>query len=230
MIQPDDTVIIRYGRAEMGQGSFTALPQILAEELECDWAFVKPEYASANRNFRENKVYGTLSTGGSRAMREQGQIVQQAGASARERLIAAAANALGRARVRLCSGDEQGHAQADGPHVPVRRARGRGVRDQAREGARAQAARSVQVHRPAACPVGHSAQDQRRGEIRHRSGSAEHGAGRDHQDAGVRRHGEIGRRKRDRGPPRRAAGGEAPERGRGRGRSLLPCAAGARMR
>ena len=61
MIQPDDTVIIRYGRAEMGQGSFTALPQILAEELECDWAFVKPEYASANRNFRENKVYGTLS-------------------------------------------------------------------------------------------------------------------------------------------------------------------------
>ena len=60
VIEPDDTVIIRYGRAEMGQGSFTALPQILAEELECDWAFVKPEYASANRNFRENKVYGSL--------------------------------------------------------------------------------------------------------------------------------------------------------------------------
>jgi isoquinoline 1-oxidoreductase beta subunit len=91
VIQPDDTVIIRYGRAEMGQGSFTTLPQILAEELECDWDKVKPEYASANRNFRENKVYGTLSTGGSRAVREQGQLVQQAGASARERLIAAAA-------------------------------------------------------------------------------------------------------------------------------------------
>lgn len=91
VIQPDDTVIIRYGRAEMGQGSFTALPQIVAEELECDWAFVRPEYASANRNFRENKVYGTLATGGSRAVRETGVIVQQAGASARERLIAAAA-------------------------------------------------------------------------------------------------------------------------------------------
>jgi isoquinoline 1-oxidoreductase subunit beta len=91
VIQPDDTVIIRYGRAEMGQGSFTTLPQILAEELECDWAFVKPEYASANRNFRENKVYGSLATGGSRAVRETGEIVQQAGASARERLIAAAA-------------------------------------------------------------------------------------------------------------------------------------------
>jgi isoquinoline 1-oxidoreductase beta subunit len=91
VINPDDSVIIRYGRAEMGQGSFTALPQILTEELECDWAFVKPEYASANRNLRENKVYGSLSTGGSRAVRETGEMVQQAGASARERLIAAAA-------------------------------------------------------------------------------------------------------------------------------------------
>jgi len=91
VINPDDSVIIRYGRAEMGQGSFTALPQILTEELECDWAHVKPEYASANRNFRDNKVYGSLSTGGSRAVRETGQMVQQAGASARERLIAAAA-------------------------------------------------------------------------------------------------------------------------------------------
>jgi isoquinoline 1-oxidoreductase beta subunit len=91
VIEPDDTVIIRYGRAEMGQGSFTALPQILTEELECDWAFVKPEYASANRNLRENKIYGSLATGGSRAVRETGELVQQAGASARERLIAAAA-------------------------------------------------------------------------------------------------------------------------------------------
>src|SRR5258705_297675 len=91
VIDPDDSVIIRYGRAEMGQGSFTALPQILTEELECDWAFVKPEYASANRNLRDNKVYGSLSTGGSRAVRETGTMVQQAGASARERLIAAAA-------------------------------------------------------------------------------------------------------------------------------------------
>src|SRR5215813_7999110 len=90
-IEPDDTVIIRYGRAEMGQGSFTALPQILTEELECDWAFVKPEYASANRNLKDNKVYGSLATGGSRAVRETGEMVQQAGASARERLIAAAA-------------------------------------------------------------------------------------------------------------------------------------------
>src|SRR5579862_5288471 len=47
--------------------------------------------ASANRNLKENKVYGSLATGGSRAVRETGVMVQQAGASARERLIAAAA-------------------------------------------------------------------------------------------------------------------------------------------
>src|SRR5262249_35665614 len=78
VINRDDSVIIRYGRAEMGQGSFTALPQILTEELECDWAFVKPEYASANRNLRDNKVYGSLSTGGSRPVRETGGMGGQA--------------------------------------------------------------------------------------------------------------------------------------------------------
>ena len=95
VIEPDDTVIIRYGRAEMGQGSFTALPMIVTEELECDWAKVKAEYASANRNFREKKVYGNLGTGGSRAVRETREMLQQAGASARERLIAAAAKRWG---------------------------------------------------------------------------------------------------------------------------------------
>ena len=95
VIEPDDTIIIRYGRAEMGQGSFTALPMIVAEELECDWAKVKAEYASANRNFREKEVYGRLGTGGSRAVRETRPMLQQAGASARERLIAAAAKRWG---------------------------------------------------------------------------------------------------------------------------------------
>src|SRR5258708_39005636 len=41
VIEPDDTVIIRYGRAAMGQGSFTALPQLLTQELECDRDFGK---------------------------------------------------------------------------------------------------------------------------------------------------------------------------------------------
>ena len=74
---------------------------IVAEELECDWAKVKPEYASANRNLRENKVYGSLSTGGSRAVRETGEMRP---AGRRQRARAAdrgGGEALERARVRV---------------------------------------------------------------------------------------------------------------------------------
>ncbi len=91
LIEPDDSVVIRFARSEMGQGSFTALPMIVAEELECDWSKVRAEYASANRNVRENEVYRSMSTGGSRAVRDCRVYLQQAGASARVRLIQAAA-------------------------------------------------------------------------------------------------------------------------------------------
>src|SRR6185437_7751645 len=90
-IDPDDSILIRYQRAEMGQGSMTALPMLIAEELHCDWSKVRIEYASANRNVRENKVYGDQFSNGSRTVRGSQKKVQQVGASARERLIAAAA-------------------------------------------------------------------------------------------------------------------------------------------
>jgi isoquinoline 1-oxidoreductase subunit beta len=90
-INPDDSILIRYQRSEMGQGSMTALPMIIAEELHCDWSKVRIEYASANRNLRENRVYGDMRSNGSRSVRESQEKMQQVGASARERLVAAAA-------------------------------------------------------------------------------------------------------------------------------------------
>jgi isoquinoline 1-oxidoreductase beta subunit len=63
-IDPDDSILIRYQRSEMGQGSMTALPMIVTEELQCDWSKVRIEYASANRNIRENKVYGDMFSHG----------------------------------------------------------------------------------------------------------------------------------------------------------------------
>jgi isoquinoline 1-oxidoreductase subunit beta len=90
-IDPDDSVLIRYQRSEMGQGSMTALPMIINEELQCDWSKVRIEYASPNRNVREHKVYGDMFSNGSRSVRASRQKMQQVGASARERLIAAAA-------------------------------------------------------------------------------------------------------------------------------------------
>ena len=89
-IEPDDSVLIRYVRSEMGQGSMTALPMIVAEELQCDWSKVRVEYASANRSVRENKVYGDMSSYGSHSVKLSREKMQQVGASARERLIAAA--------------------------------------------------------------------------------------------------------------------------------------------
>jgi isoquinoline 1-oxidoreductase beta subunit len=44
VIQPDDTVVIRVARSEMGQGTLTGLAQLVAEELECDWSKVTTEY------------------------------------------------------------------------------------------------------------------------------------------------------------------------------------------
>ena len=91
-IDPDDSIMIRYQRSEMGQGSMTALPMIITEELQCDWSKVRIEYASPNRNLRENKVYGqSMRSSGSQTVRGSQKLVQQVGASARERLIAAAA-------------------------------------------------------------------------------------------------------------------------------------------
>ena len=90
-IEPDDTILIRYTRSEMGQGSMTALPMIVAEELQCDWSKVRVEYGSANRSARENNIYGDMSSVGSHSVRDSHFKLQQVGASARERLIAAAA-------------------------------------------------------------------------------------------------------------------------------------------
>ena len=91
MIEPDDTVIIRVAKSEMGQGGFTALPMLVAEELECDWSKVKAEFAPPHENRRRNRVWGNMSTGASRSIGASQNDLRRAGAIAREMLIAAAA-------------------------------------------------------------------------------------------------------------------------------------------
>ena len=91
VVEPDNSVLIRVAKQEMGQGVLTALAMLVAEELDCDWSQVRVEYASANRNLVEHNVYGRMGTGGSQSVRSSYRQLQQAGASARVRLIAAAA-------------------------------------------------------------------------------------------------------------------------------------------
>src|ERR1700742_1434496 len=92
VIRPDDTVVIRIARSEMGQGSLTGLAQLVAEELECDWSKVTTEYPTPGQNVARKRIWGDYSTGGSRGIRTSQDYVRKGGATARMMLIQAAAN------------------------------------------------------------------------------------------------------------------------------------------
>jgi isoquinoline 1-oxidoreductase beta subunit len=92
VIKPDDTVVIRIARSEMGQGTLTGLAQLVAEELECDWTKVTTEYPTPGQNLARNRAWGNFSTGGSRGIRESNDYVRKGGAIARVMLVQAAAD------------------------------------------------------------------------------------------------------------------------------------------
>jgi isoquinoline 1-oxidoreductase subunit beta len=92
VIRPDDTVVIRIARSEMGQGTITGLAQLVAEELECDWSKVTTEYPTPGQSVARKRVWGDMSTGGSRGIRTSHEYVRKGGAAARIMLVQAAAN------------------------------------------------------------------------------------------------------------------------------------------
>jgi Aerobic-type carbon monoxide dehydrogenase, large subunit CoxL/CutL homologs len=92
VIRPDDTVVIRIARSEMGQGTLTGLAQLVAEELECDWSKVTTEYPTPGQSVARKRVWGSFNTGGSIGIRASQQYVRKGGAAARMMLIEAAAN------------------------------------------------------------------------------------------------------------------------------------------
>jgi isoquinoline 1-oxidoreductase beta subunit len=92
VVHPDDKVVIRIARSEMGQGTLTGLAQLVAEELNCDWSKVTTEYPTPGQNVARNRIWGNFSTGGSRGIRESHDYVRKGGAAARMMLIQAAAN------------------------------------------------------------------------------------------------------------------------------------------
>ncbi|MGY4319869.1 isoquinoline 1-oxidoreductase beta subunit [Bradyrhizobium sp. JR3.5] len=92
VIRPDDTVVIRIARSEMGQGTLTGLAQLVAEELECDWSKVTTEFPTPGQSVARKRAWGDFSTGGSRGIRSSQDYVRKGGATARVMLIQAAAN------------------------------------------------------------------------------------------------------------------------------------------
>jgi isoquinoline 1-oxidoreductase beta subunit len=86
----DNRITVICGSAEMGQGVLTAIPQLLAEELDADWSQIQVEQAPANTAYN-NPAFGMQATGGSTTIRGHWDLLRNAGATARAMLVAAAA-------------------------------------------------------------------------------------------------------------------------------------------
>ena len=95
VINPDNTVVVRVAKIEMGQGTLTGLAQLVAEELECDWANVTWSYPTPGENVARDRVWGSFGTFGSQGIRTSQEMVRQGGAAARAMLLQAAANRWG---------------------------------------------------------------------------------------------------------------------------------------
>jgi isoquinoline 1-oxidoreductase beta subunit len=94
-IGEDDSILIILSKVEMGQGIWTTLPMLLAEELDCDWKKITVQHSPPGiaRDFLEPPI--GRSTGGSESTVSQFDIYRQAGATARMMLVNAAAKRLG---------------------------------------------------------------------------------------------------------------------------------------
>ncbi len=92
VIRPDDTIVVRIGRQEMGQGTITGLAQLVAEELEADWAKVTYEYPTPGQNVARKRVWGDFATSGSRGVRNSEKMMREGAAAARMMLLQAAAD------------------------------------------------------------------------------------------------------------------------------------------
>ncbi len=92
VVKPDDNIVIRIARSEMGQGTLTGLAQLVAEELDANWAKVSTEYPTPATNLARNRIWGNFGTGGSQGIRQSNDYVRKGGAAARMMLIQAAAD------------------------------------------------------------------------------------------------------------------------------------------
>ena len=123
VIQPDDAVVIRVARSEMGQGITTALPMLVAEELECDWSKVRAEFPSADENLRRKRAWGDMSTGGSRSVRDIARIFPQSRRGSPGNADRRCRATVECARRRVSGGKERHHPQAERPHPALWRGR-----------------------------------------------------------------------------------------------------------
>ncbi|WP_426954273.1 molybdopterin cofactor-binding domain-containing protein [Muricoccus radiodurans] len=95
VIHPDDRVVLRMAKTEMGQGVRTGLAQMFAEEMGCDWSKLSTEYVTPGQSLARNRAWGNFLTAGSQGIRSSQEIVRKGGAAARMMLVQAAATRWG---------------------------------------------------------------------------------------------------------------------------------------
>ncbi|SFM28581.1 isoquinoline 1-oxidoreductase, beta subunit [Bradyrhizobium sp. NFR13] len=93
IIKPDNTVTVLCKGIEFGQGPFTGMATLVAEELDADWAQMRADHAPSNPQLYKNLAFGMQGTGGSTAIANSYIQMRQVGAAARQMLVAAAADA-----------------------------------------------------------------------------------------------------------------------------------------
>jgi isoquinoline 1-oxidoreductase beta subunit len=92
VVKPDETVVVRIARSEMGQGTLTGLAQMVAEELDCQWSKVTYEFPTPGQNVARKRIWGDFFTAGSQGIRSSNELVRKGGAAARMMLVEAAAD------------------------------------------------------------------------------------------------------------------------------------------
>ncbi|HXZ46379.1 MAG TPA: molybdopterin cofactor-binding domain-containing protein, partial [Pseudolabrys sp.] len=127
----DGQIVLTMPYVEMGQGTYTAIPMLIAEELEVDLSQVRLEHAPPNEKLYSNPLIGVQATGNSNAIRGAWQPLRQAGATARTMLVSAAAKRwnVDPASCRAQSGEvlheltgrtaKYGALAADAAHIPI---------------------------------------------------------------------------------------------------------------
>ena len=167
----DNRVTVVCGSSEMGQGVLTAIPQLMAEELDADWAQVSVEQAPVSQAFA-NPAFGMQATGGSTTVRGHWDVMRNAGATARAMLVAARGRAVEGVRRRLpYRSRPRDPRQQETELRPA--GRSRRETEGTRKG-RAQGPEGFQDPGPAQEATGHHRQDQRSVEVRHRRAAARH--------------------------------------------------------
>src|SRR5467141_2285744 len=94
-IGADGQVVLTMPYVEMGQGTYTSIPMLIAEELEVNLSQVRLEHAPPNEKLYANPLLGVQATGNSNAMRGAWKPLREAGATARMMLVTAAAKRWG---------------------------------------------------------------------------------------------------------------------------------------